>query len=121
MLAAIDVAKSEGFKPEERENFFETVRREVGVGKINSMRACGAGSSRPQTDNVRNEDIDNLHLWNSLAALYENQGCYDDAAALYLACLEKQRTALGDIHPDNLGTMRQSHYMLPILKRRASF
>ena len=106
------MAKSECFKPEDRENFFETVRREVGVGKIKSMIFESLRSWVIETaDNVRNEDPDNLHLWNSLAA------------ALYLACLEKQRTVLGDSHPDthlsenNLGT---SHYMLPILKRRAS-
>ena len=116
MLASID-----------RENLFKIVRGEVGVGKINSMIFESLRSWVIETaDNVRNEDPDNLHLWSSLAALYENQGRYDNAAALCLACLEKQRNVLGDSHPDthlsenNLGTIRQSHYMLPILKRRAS-
>ncbi len=35
MLATIDVAKSECFKPEDRERIFEIVRREVGVVNIN--------------------------------------------------------------------------------------
>lgn len=36
MLAAIDVAKSECYKPEDRERIFEIVRREVGMSEINS-------------------------------------------------------------------------------------
>jgi hypothetical protein len=37
-----------------------------------------------------------------LAALYENQGNYDKAEPLYVACLEQRRIVLGENHPSTL-------------------
>eukprot|EP01036_Dinobryon_divergens_P061911 gene61911-biopygen32853 len=68
MLATIDVAKSECFKPEDRERIFEIVRREVGVSEINSMIFERMRTWVIETtDTARNDDPDNHRLLNSLA------------------------------------------------------
>ena len=103
MLATIDVAKSECFKPEDRERIFEIVRREVGVSEINSMIFERMRTWVIETtDTARNDDPDNLDLLDSLATLYADQGQYAKAEPLYVACLEKRRIALGESHPSTL-------------------
>ena len=42
---------------------------------------------------------------NNLAGLYKSQGKYDEAEPLYVDCLDKTRTALGDRHPSTLTSM----------------
>jgi hypothetical protein len=109
MLATIDVAKSECFKPEDRENFFETVRREVGVGKINSMIFESLRSWVIETaDIVRNEDPDNF----TPVELF--------GSCIVFGLSGETAHGLRRQPPEHSRMMRQSHYMLPILKRRAS-
>eukprot|EP01036_Dinobryon_divergens_P023763 gene23763-biopygen20375 len=79
MLFTIDVAKSECFKPEDRERIFEIVEREVGVSEINSMVfECMRTWVIKTTEAARNNDPDGRALLdslydNSLADLYESQ------------------------------------------------
>ena len=106
MLATIDVAKSECFKPEDKENIFNIVRKEVGMGKINTMIFERLQSWVIETtEAARNDDPDNLPLLHSLAELNLIQGQRGKAEPLFVNCLEQRRVKLGESHPDTLQSM----------------
>lgn len=42
---------------------------------------------------------------NNLAVLYANHEKYDEAEELYVECLEKKISLLGEDHPETLGTV----------------
>ena len=112
MLATIDVAKSECFKPEDRERIFEIVRSEVGVSEINSMIfELMRTWVTETTERAREEDPENLALLESLATLYENQGLNGKAEPLLVTCLEQRRKALGENHPHTLSSMHSLAYL----------
>jgi len=43
---------------------------------------------------------------NNLAGLYYSQGKYNEAEPLYVECLEKRKSVLGEAHPSTLTTSR---------------
>ena len=124
MLATIDVEKSSCYNPEDKDRIFRAVRANVGFNKLNSvvldrmrkwvlhvteqavedkvllLTQQGVGE---REDTPARRQVVNLKF--SLANMYESQGVYDQAEALYTECLAYRREVLGLDHSQTLQAM----------------
>jgi tetratricopeptide (TPR) repeat protein len=116
MLSNIDVHKSEAFKPEDKAMIHSTVERDVhgGLMKLNAvvltlMRdwviTVAEEEMRKRKALLGDSHPDTLRSLSNLAALYNNQGKYDQAEPMYVECVERRKTILGDLHPDTLQSL----------------
>ena len=109
MLSKVNVKRSECFLEDDKTNIFNAIRASVGFDQLNKMVFKQLSDWVIQTTNqaMMNEtdEIRQLNIMNSLAELYRNQGQYNNAEPLHIACLEKRKVLLGEDHPDTLNSI----------------
>ena len=114
MLARVDTSRSECFLPEDKVRIQDAIRRLLpgGFTQLNSMvlrvverwmlslieEKLASVQLTGGADMIKEE----MGWINAKASLYRSQGKYDEAEPLYVDCLEKRRSVLGDRHPDTL-------------------
>jgi hypothetical protein len=104
MLTAIDCERSECCKVQNR--LHDAVKRTVGFSKMNKtifevMRNWVIRKYEKEMEDRKNElgdeHADTLLSMDSLAKLHNKQGKYEKAEPLYVECLEKRKSALGEL------------------------
>ena len=115
MLGNINVVNSDCFKQEDRAKIFDVVNslpsKEHTINGLVCERMRRWVVDELSRDRVDATPRDKANAKFALACIFRRQGRYDKAEPLYMDCLDKRRTVLGNRHPSTLTSMNNLAFL----------